>query len=102
MAIPFCQCVLEMCRAQDCKLVLLNIPTLDEARSTTVNERSFWQDRLGANLALVGVPPAKIFAGMTDEEIRRFFFNPGHLNKNGQQYFTSLIGPALLDLYDAP
>jgi hypothetical protein len=80
--------------------VLLHIPTLDEARSLKIAEHAFWQENLGDNLFLLGVPPAKMFGGLTDDEVRRLYFNPGHLNKNGQKYFTSLIGPSLLKLYE--
>ena len=91
-----------LARDQGCRLVLLHIPTLDESRAQKIEERTFWQENLGDQLSLLGVPPAKMFGGLSDEEIRKLYFNPGHLNENGQRYFTSLIAPALLQLYAPP
>jgi hypothetical protein len=81
--------------------VLLNIPVYDQRRSPVILERAFWPDLMGANLAMLGVVPAKLFAGLPDEEVQKLFKDPVHFNRNGQQYFTQLITPALLRLYEA-
>jgi hypothetical protein len=83
-----------------CQLVLLHIPVIDESHAPRIQERAFWPERFGTNLAMLGVPPARMFNGLSDDEIRRLYVNPTHLNKNGQIYFTSLILPSLLELYD--
>ncbi len=84
----------------DCRLTLLHIPILEEARSPRIEELAFWPDIFGTNLVMLGVPPARMFAGLSDEEVRKLYFNPGHLNQNGQEYFTSLLVPALLQIYE--
>ena len=66
-----------------------------------IQERVCWPDILPAEVAMVGIPPAALFAGLSDEEVRKLFVNPLHLNHNGAEYFTSLIMPALFQLYDA-
>jgi hypothetical protein len=43
-----------------------------------------------------------LFAGLSDEELHRLFTNAGHFNKNGMDYFTSLIAPGLIQLYETP
>lgn len=85
----------------DCRLVLLHVPAYDEIRRPQICEQAFWPDLLGPNLVMLGVPPARMFAGLTDDEVRRLFFNPGHLNRNGQCFFTGLILPQLLQIYEA-
>jgi hypothetical protein len=98
--IHFAQLFLAMARQQDMRLVLLHIPMLDEARTPAVHERAFWQENSSDNLLLLGVPPLKMFGGLTDDEVRKLYANPGHMNKNGQEYFTRLITPALLKIYE--
>ena len=82
------------------RLVQLYLPDLAEAGLPFIREREFWPDTLRASVTLVGIPPQKLFAGLTDAEIHKLFAEPFHLNQNGQEYFTRLITPALIDLYD--
>ena len=96
----FARQFLTLARDHGCRLVLLHIPTLAEAHWPKIPERTFWREQLGNNLFLLGVPPAKMFGGLTDDDICKLYFNLEHMNKNGQRYFTSLIGPSLLQLYD--
>ena len=98
----FAQKFAALAASHDSKLLLLHLPVLEEARSPVIHERIFWPDALGTSLVMLGVPPAKMFAGLTDEEVHKLYFNPGHLNKNGQEYFTPLITPALLQIYESP
>lgn len=90
-----------LAREHDTRLVLLHIPTVDEVREPKIVEDEFWPDLLGSELAMVGLPPAKMFAGLSDADVQNLFFNPGHLNANGLKYFTPLITPSLLRLYDS-
>ena len=83
-----------------CQLVLLNIPGVQDVHTQRIEERAFWPEIFGTNLVMLGVPPARMFHGLSDEDVRRLYYNPWHLNKNGQTYFTSLIEPALLQLYE--
>lgn len=96
----FARLFMALAREHGCRLVLLHVPALDESRSMKIQERTFWRENLDDSLFLLGVPPMEMFGGLTDDEVRKLYFNPGHLNKNGQAYFTSLIGPALLQLYE--
>jgi hypothetical protein len=49
---------------------------------------------------MIGIPPAKVFSGMTPTDITKLFYDPNHWNKNGQEYFAKLITPALLKEYE--
>lgn len=91
----------KLAMANGCKLVMLNLPVLADAPVKTIRERAFWPEVFGGDLALAGIPPAKLFAGLTDQELHWLFFNPGHFNQNGMTYFTPLITPALLRIYEA-
>ncbi len=97
----FARLFMAMAAQHGCSLVLLHIPTIDEARSPTIQERDFWLEIQNDNFFILGVPPAKMFGGLTDDQIRKLYVNYGHLNKNGQEYFTPLITPALLKIYDS-
>ena len=97
----FARKLAELARTNQCKLVMLNIPVLADAPATALRERAFWPEIFGSDFHLIGVPPAKLFAGLTDDELHRLFTNSAHFNKNGMLYFTPLILPALLQIYEA-
>jgi hypothetical protein len=84
----------------DCRLVLLHVPVYGEIRQPQICEPAFWPDLLGTNLIMLGVPPTKMFGGLTDDEVRKLFFNPSHFNKNGQTFFSALVLPKLLNVYE--
>jgi len=83
-----------------CKLVLLHLPTMSEARSPVIQEKAFWPDIMHSDLTMVGIIPARLFAGLTDEDLYKLYGDMGHMNKNGQFYFTPLVTPSLLDIYE--
>lgn len=98
-----------MAAQHGCKLVLLSLPLLDTNRPATLREREFWPDFLNVSgLTMLGIPQARLFAGLSDADIYRLYYNAGrrggafnsHLNRNGQEYFTPLITPALLQIYE--
>lgn len=91
-----------LARAHGTRLIFLHIPVLDEAQTPTINERAFWPDYLGSSLIMLGIPPARMFAGLTPSQAEKLYFNPTHLNKNGQEYFTTLILSSLLTIYNHP
>ena len=82
------------------RLVMLHVPSMNEVNSTQIPERACWPDWLSADVRLVGVPGAKLFAGMSDREKRLLFCDPNHLNINGQEYFTPVITPTLIQLFE--
>jgi hypothetical protein len=84
-----------------CKLVLLHIPIMDEKGSAVINESAYWPGVMQTDVAMFGIPTKKLFSGMTDPEIKLLFSNAVHLNQNGMEYFTPLIFPALLKLYES-
>jgi len=88
-----------------CQLVMLHLPTLlpalDDPQSPILRERADWPAVFSTNLVLAGIPESKLFAGLTDAEIKKLYLDIFHFNRNGQEYFTPLITPALIDIYDA-
>jgi hypothetical protein len=90
-----------LARQYGVKLVLLHLPLESDRRSTVIQEREFWPDALRADITMMGIPPATLFKGMSDEDVRKLYCDTWHLNKNGQEYYTSLITPALLKIYAA-
>jgi hypothetical protein len=92
-----------------CKLVLLNLPLFDKDRPAVLQERFFWPDVFSNQLTIVGIPPARLLAGLSEADVYLLYGNAGHrnnayashLNQNGQEFFTQLITPALIELYEA-
>jgi hypothetical protein len=96
----FARRVAELCRAHGTKLVVLHTPTLREREATRIIERDFWPGELGADVALLGIAPARLFAGIDPSKVELLFYEVDHVNQNGQDLFTRLITPALLSIHD--
>ena len=96
----FARRLARLCEERGTKLVFLHTPHLLERGSTSIVEREFWPDVLGTPVEIVGIPHAKLFAGITERDEKMFFRDDGHLNQNGQKLFTPLITPLLLEIYD--
>jgi hypothetical protein len=80
--------------------VMLYLPALAEIRAPAIGERTFWPEIFPDNFALLGIPPAKLFGDLTDADVIKLYADPVHFNQNGQQYFTRLITPTLINLYE--
>jgi hypothetical protein len=90
----------ELAQTNECKVVMLTLPVLADAPATAIRERAFWPDIFRNGFWLIGIPPTKLFGGLTDQELHWLFTNSGHFNKNGMEYFTPLITPALLQIHE--
>ncbi len=90
----------ELAESYGCKLVMLDLPALDSVRAPFIQERTYWPAVFSTNLTLVGIPNNQIFGGLADDDILKLFSERFHLNQNGQDYFTRLITPALLKIYE--
>lgn len=97
---PFARRFAALTRAHGVPTVMLYLPVLAEARASAIPERAFWPDIL-AGATLLGIPPARFFGVLTDAEVHKIYADPQHFNRNGQDYFTPLITPALIKLYAA-
>jgi hypothetical protein len=84
-----------------CQLVLLHVPVMEEKRSLEIAESAYWPAVLRTDVAMMGIPTGRLFAGLSEGEIKRLFANGRHLNQNGLKYFTPLIVPALFQLYES-
>jgi hypothetical protein len=69
-------------------------------KSSLIEEPVFWPDFFQGEITMAGIPPARLCAGMADEDILKLFWNYEHLNQNGQQYFTSIVAPGLAQIYE--
>ncbi len=96
----FLEKLVETCGQEQIPLVILNIPQHTERHSRRVIERKEWTNSLKSDVSLVGVPPAVLFAGLSEEEIDRLRFDDAHFNANGSEFFTRTILPAILEVYN--
>jgi hypothetical protein len=86
-------------------VVLVHVPLWSERYRTVVDERMPWPEVFGKDIAMVGVPPTTLFAGLSEAEMGRLFYNQEnfenhHFNRNGNEFFTRTIAPAILQLYE--
>ena len=96
----FLEKLVETCVQKQIPLVILNIPQHTERHSGRVIERKEWTNSLKSEVSLVGVPPAVLFAGLSDEEIDRLRYDDAHFNANGSEFFTRTILPAIMEVYN--
>jgi len=103
LELHFAQIFAALAKMHGVRLVFLHLPELESADKTDpfIEERVDWPKVLGTNIAMVGIPPEKLFAGIPPEDIPKLYAHDAHLNKNGAEYFTKLITPALLKLYES-
>src|SRR5450756_537584 len=97
----FARKFVELARAHDCQLILLHVPVLSERKSPIIREHFIWPETFHTDIAMVGIPPKTLFSSLTETDVFKLYCDQAHFNKNGQAYFTTLITPALLSLYDA-
>jgi hypothetical protein len=97
----FASKLIALAAAHGTKLICLSLPQVDTMRSAKVPEPRLWPDALRDHADLIGIPPEKLFAGMDDDSVHRLFDDGEHLNDNGQRYFTRLITPSLIHLYES-
>ena len=93
--------LINLTRQSGCKLVVIHVPVFDERHSTLISMPSFLQDALPADVTMTGIPPATFFKGLSDDDIRKLYSDSVHLNQNGQNYFTRLMTPTLLKIYES-
>ena len=82
------------------QLVYLHTPKIPELGSAVLPENADWPTLFHHRLTLVGIPAAKLYAGMKREDITKLYWDFQHLNQNGQIYFTGVITPRLLQVYE--
>jgi hypothetical protein len=82
------------------QIALIQLPELEDAGASRITTRGNWSTILGYPTAIVGIPPDRAFAGLSPGDSQKLFYDPEHLNKNGQEYFEKLLTPALLKIYE--
>jgi hypothetical protein len=97
----FARRLARLCQERGTRLVVLHTPSLSERAQASISERELWPEVLGAPVVIVGIPPAKLFAGIPATDVPKLFLDDVHLNQNGQEMFTRLITPTLLKQYAA-
>jgi hypothetical protein len=100
MQFHFVERLKELTSKYGCKLVVVHIPTFEERHSTHISMPENLAS-LQPEVSIVGIPLATLFNGLTDDEIRKLYSDSVHLNENGQKYFTTLMAPTLLKLYES-
>lgn len=99
LQVYFARKLAELAKLHDVTLVFLHLPAIDDVNNDKISEAAIWPEILVGDVKLLGLPSSLLFKGMDRSEIARLFCDPAHLNRNGQEYFTSLIAPKLVELY---
>jgi hypothetical protein len=75
------------------------LPLYDLRALNVIEDREYWPSYTKDRLTMIGVPNAKLFGGLTGEQITRLYYD-NHLNANGMDYFTRAVLPGILKAYD--
>ena len=89
----------QLAERQHVTLLFLHLPSLDDTSSPVIQDSAVWPETLGHEVQMLGFTPQTLFRGLKSNEVERLFSDPQHLNRNGQDYFTRLITPKLLEAY---
>jgi hypothetical protein len=95
----FLDLIVDLVRTHGIRLIALHVPQWTERASRVVEERFDWSAALGVGASIVGVPPAVLFAGLSEDEIERLYADTRHFNASGAALFTRAVAPALLELH---
>jgi hypothetical protein len=90
-----------LAREHHVHLVFLHLPIATEINLPKITEQTFWPDAMRAPMTLVGIAPAKLFGSLSKDDTLKLYYDRLHLNQNGQEYFTSIIAPCLLQVYES-
>lgn len=97
-SVQFVRKLARLCQERGTRLIFLHIPILNEYGEETICESQLWPELLEAPADIIGIPAAKLFAGIPHSDVPQLFLDNIHLNQNGQDLFTPLITPALYEL----
>ncbi len=101
LQLHFARKLAELARKHQATLLFIHFPSLKDTDSDKIRETALWPDALGQGVDFAGIPAAALFKGMTEGEITALFSDEKHLNRNGQEYFTPIITPAIIQAYHA-
>lgn len=90
--------LVELLKRNKVPLMMINIPQSAESNSPKIIERQDWS-KFDREIAMVGIPPAVLFAGLSEEDIKKLYYDKNHFNTNGNEFFTRTILPAILEVY---
>jgi hypothetical protein len=80
------------------RLAIIDIPWYDARRNERITERFYWPKLFATPVDVLGVPPAQLYRGLSDDQIRLLYSDHVHYNANGAKYFTAVIAPAIAEL----
>lgn len=92
--------LVELLNEKNVPLVMLNVPQHSEKNSEKIIELQDWSQRFGMKIPLIGIPPTVLFTGLNEDEVEKLHSDAEHFNKNGNEYYTRTILPAILEVYE--
>ena len=100
LQIYFARKLASLAQANGTALTYVSLPVFEDRHSQLIREKFFWPDAMQAPANMVGIPPSVLFDGLPEKDISNLFFDAYHFNENGKLYFTSLLAPNLISIYD--
>ena len=90
----------DICAENGISTICLSLPNFRNHLSQNVLLHENWSKVLNTENIMVGISPKSLYKNLSEEEIRMFYFDSGHMNLNGQRYYTKAIAPVIKFLHE--
>jgi hypothetical protein len=79
---------------------VITVPVYGMHDHPKAEERLLWTRQFATPVSMIGLPPTRLFEGLTDAQIAALYGDPYHLNENGARYFARAMAPAIMRLFE--
>ncbi len=87
-----------LARSHGTKVAVLSTPIWKDRASDKPVVRIEQELIKELQLPILGIAPANLFSGLSEDDIKKLYYDVNHFNTNGANYFTDVMSPAILEL----
>jgi hypothetical protein len=80
-------------------VAVLSTPIYLDRRSEKVVVRIHKEIIEDLGVPIIGIPPALLFKGLSDDEVKQFYYDVNHFNANGARLHTAAIEPIIREVW---
>ena len=96
----FAKLIGELLKAHQVRAAAIHVPMWSDRASPTVNQAMDWNEVVGVPMPIIGAPGAVMFSELSASEQELLYYDE-HLNRNGAEFFTRALTPAIVELANA-
>lgn len=96
----FAKLIGELLKTHQVRAAAIHVPMWSDRASETVNQAMDWNDVLGVPMPIIGAPGSVMFSNLSANEQELLYYDE-HLSRNGAEFFTRALTPAIVELASA-